>query len=89
MRNKNKRLLQLAVIIIAKGCKLKLFRKKEITMKYNQNEEFDLQNVYLKLIAPSKYKTVKACDFFGKPQTALSQLQSRMKETLNDTAVFE
>ena len=58
-------------------------------MKYQQNEEFDLKAIYLKLTAPSKYNTVKACDFFDKPTSALSMLQKRMKEALTETPVTE
>lgn len=36
-------------------------------MKYNSYEEFDLETTYQKLIAPSKPRMVKACDFFKQP----------------------
>lgn len=58
-------------------------------MKYKQNEEFDLQAIYLKLLSPSKYNTVKACDFFNKPTSALSQLQKRMKEAVCEAPIPE
>ena len=37
-------------------------------MKFNYNEEFDLLEIYRKLIAPSKPMMVKANEFFESPQ---------------------
>ena len=36
-------------------------------MKYDIYEEFDLETTYHKLIAPSKPRMIKACDFFKQP----------------------
>lgn len=46
-------------------------------MKFNPLEEFDLETTYRKLIAPSKPRTVKACDFFKQPDL-LTPLQVKM-----------
>lgn len=51
-------------------------------MKDRQFEEFDIKTIYQKLIAPSRPRTVKACDFFKQPDL-LTPLQRKIKETVN------
>ena len=36
-------------------------------MKFDYNQEFDLNEIYRKLTAPSKPMMVKACEFFEGP----------------------
>lgn len=50
-------------------------------MKDNQFVEFDLATTYQKLIAPSRPRTVKACDFFKQPDLA-TPLQLKMAEVM-------
>lgn len=50
-------------------------------MKDFQFEDFDLATTYQKLIAPSKPRMVKACDFFVQPDL-ITPLQRRMAEVL-------
>lgn len=50
-------------------------------MKDFQFEEFDLATTYQKLIAPSKSRTVKACDFFKQPDL-ITPLQNKLAAIL-------
>ena len=47
-------------------------------MKYNCEKEFDLKEIYRKLISPSQPQMVKASEFFA-PLISLDEFQKRME----------
>ncbi len=55
--------------------------RKDIKMKFNPFEDFDIETTYQKLIAPSTPRTVKACDFFAQPDI-LNPLNRKLKQTV-------
>lgn len=45
-------------------------------MKFDYNQEFDINEIYRKLTSPSKPMTVRACEFFEKEgEDNLAKLQ--------------
>ena len=59
-------------------------------MKYNYNEEFDLQEIYRKLTAPAKPTMVKANEFFEEKQDCnLYKLQAVAERLLSYTTCNE
>ena len=57
-------------------------------MKFNYNEEFDLQEIYRKLTAPSQPMTVKASEFFENDSDCnLYKLQAVVEKMLACTVI--
>ena len=54
-------------------------------MKFNPFEDFDLKTTYQKLIAPSRPRMVKACDFFTKPDL-ITPLQKKLANAVKQKA---
>ena len=49
-------------------------------MKYNCENEFDLNEIYRKLTSTSKVTTVKASEFFVPQKSALQQMKERLNK---------
>ena len=49
-------------------------------MKYNCATEFDLNEIYRKLITPSQPQMVKASEFFVKQEISLLEFQQTMNK---------
>lgn len=56
-------------------------------MKQENFNEFDLNAIYAKLIAPSKPMYVKACEFFTPAQSMLATLQRELDEYFDKNLV--